>query len=180
MLISLSWIFMKLGFLYRDISAIEEYLHRELVTKHKFMSEEEFSEVHSIGKISMISYKLTYAFSVGTKIQNIFVGLLLALLTLLPIIVMYGLVLFWLFEKADSVWLWNITEGVAPVLAAYFLYSAFTYLRKGFRNFAFVPFVLICLQGFILVFILRWPIVLTLVASLLFFLCFMKGGNING
>lgn len=178
--LSIIWIFLKLGLFHEDSETIDEYLHREIVVKNQIMSEEEFNKVHSIGKMSMFSYKMTYAYSVGKVKGNLLLGVTLSLVTLLPSCILFFALLYLLLEKGEPSWLLYISNGVAPVLAAYFLYSALQLLKKGYTNFPLFPFILLCIIGFVLVFVLQWPIALILAGTLFLFLCFMKGGNING
>lgn len=173
-------IFLKFSLLYKDQASVEEYLHQNIVTKEMLMNEEEFNGIHSIGKISLISYKLTYAFSIGKKLYGILFGYLLVLITLLPSLLIMGVLFYLINDRMNETYVAYANAAIGPVMAAYFVSNGLLLIKKGYSNFPLITFISLCIMGGTMVFVLQWPISLVLVGSLFFFLCFMKGGNING
>lgn len=173
-------IFLQLSVMYKDFSTVEEFLHKKIVTAGEILTEDEFNGIHSIGKISLVSYKLTYAFSIGKKVIGTWFGFLLMGITLIPSLVLYSILLYILLNRIDDTYVMYICLAIAPVMAAYFISNGFFLIQRGYSNFPLFTFGMLCIIGFVLVFILQWPIALVVLGSLFFFLCFMKGGNING
>lgn len=173
-------IFLQVSIMYKDLPSIEDFLHQKIVTTENILSEDEFNNIHSIGKVSLVSCKLTYAFSVGKKVFGIWFGFLLMCITCIPSLVLYSLLLYFLFAKLKDTYLVYACYAIAPVMAAYFITNGIFLIQRGYSNFPLFTFGMLCVIGFVLVFVWQWPIALVVLGSLFFFLCFMKGGNING
>ncbi|MBE6115024.1 MAG: hypothetical protein E7191_08105 [Erysipelotrichaceae bacterium] len=178
-MLKLIWIFLRLNLIRDEAREVEEYLHKEIVVKNGLLSEDTFSEIHSIGKVSLVSYKLMYSFAIGKKLDGVLLGIMLMILSFLPMFLVYGGIIWWLFEELDPSYLPYISSVISPVLAAYFIMRGYILLRKSYRQFSVFYFVILCSISFILVFVLQWSITLVLFTTLFLFLCFMKGGSIH-
>lgn len=172
-------LFLRVGFFYRDTNAIGEILYQSLVIKNKNLTEDDWNSIQSILKFPFGSYKISYAIAIGKQMSTFVFGLLLALVVCLPGIILYASVYLLLQKFLNTEQLGIVVNATYPVLAAYFIYCSYDYLKGAFHRTSLVKFVTMVLISFILVFVLELNVILVLLLSMFLLLCFTKGGKID-
>lgn len=127
-------------------------VHKEVVERYKWMTDEEFSNILALGNALPGPIATKMAGYIGYRVGGI-LGLVNALAaTVLPTVVLMITLIGFLYTFRDLPWVQGMTEGVVPVVGAMLLALTFSFFRQSGRSLGWLATIL--LSGFSLFFYL--------------------------
>lgn len=120
-------------------------VHKEVVEKYKWMSEDDFSDVLALANTLPGPIATKMAGYIGYRVQG-FMGMLNAVLaTIIPTIILMIILLTSLASLKDQPWVQGMTQAVVPVVGVMLAVLTWQFVKKSKQGLGWTPTIILAI-----------------------------------
>ncbi len=120
-------------------------VHKEVVDKYKWMSEDDFSDVLALANTLPGPIATKMAGYIGYRVQG-YMGMLNAIIaTIIPTIILMIVLLTSLASLKDQPWVQGMTQAVVPVVGVMLAVLTWQFVKKSKQGLGWTPTILLAL-----------------------------------
>ncbi len=108
--------------------------HREAVERYKWVSDDEFGDILALGNTLPGPIATKMAGYIGYRVAGIIGMLVATIATVVPTVLIMGILLSYLYSLKEAAWVAGMTTAVQPVIGVMLFVLAYDFLKKSWKG----------------------------------------------